>query len=45
MAIEALYRTIRGDARQLALRAEWTAGGSVERFYDYVPKGTRQADR
>ena len=27
------------------LRAEWTAGGSVERFFDYVPKGTRPAGR
>jgi hypothetical protein len=26
-------------------RAEWTAGGSVERFFDYVAKGKRPADR
>ena len=31
--------------RKTRLRAEWTAGGSVERFFDYVPKGTRLAGR
>jgi hypothetical protein len=31
--------------RKTRLRAEWTAGGSVERFFDYVAKGTRPAGR
>jgi len=30
-----------GVERKTRLHAEWTAGGSVERFFDYVPKGTR----
>lgn len=25
------------------LRAEWTTNGETERFFDYVPKGTRPA--
>ncbi len=31
--------------RKTRLRAQWTAGGSVERFFDYVAKGTRPAGR
>ena len=34
---------LRRVERKTRLRAEWTAGGSVERFFDYVPKGTRPA--
>ena len=36
---------LRRVERKTRLRAEWTAGGSVERFFDYVPKGTRPAGR
>jgi hypothetical protein len=29
--------------RRATLRAEWTTAGVTERFFDYVPKGTRPA--
>ena len=31
--------------RKTRLRAEWTAGDSIERFFDYVSKGARPAGR
>lgn len=31
--------------RRTRLRAAWTAGGVTERFFDYVPKGSRSAPR
>jgi hypothetical protein len=34
---------LRRAARKTRLRAEWTCGGVTERFFDYVPKGTRRA--
>lgn len=40
-----LLSELRRVERKTRLRAEWTAGGSVERFFDYVPKGTRLAGR
>ncbi len=40
-----LLSEIRRVERKTTLRAEWTAGGSVERFFDYVSKGTRPAGR
>ena len=40
-----LLSELRRIERKTRLRAEWTAGGSVERFFDYVPKGTRPAGR
>jgi len=40
-----LLSELRRVERKTRLRAEWTAGGSVERFFDYVPKGTRPAAR
>jgi len=40
-----LLSELRRVERKTRLRAEWTAGGSVERFFDYVPKGTRPAGR
>ena len=40
-----LLSELRRVERQNRLRAEWTAGGSVERFFDYVAKGTRPAAR
>ncbi len=39
-----LQRASAGGAKT-RLRAEWAAGGSVEQFFDYVPKGTRPAGR
>ena len=33
-------RRIEGKTR---LRAEWMSGGTVERFFDYVPKGSTKA--
>ena len=40
-----LLSELRRVERKTRLRAEWTAGGSVERFFDYVPKGTRPSGR
>lgn len=37
-----LLSTMRRVERQTRLRAEWTSGGTTERFFDYVPKGTRK---
>jgi len=34
---------LRREARRTRLRAEWTSAGTTERFFDYVPKGTRPA--
>ena len=31
--------------RKTRLRAQWTVGGSVERFFDYVAKGARPDGR
>jgi len=44
-ANRALLSELRRVERKTRLRAEWKAGGSVERFFDYVPKGTRLAGR
>ena len=40
-----LLSELRRVERKTRLRAEWTARGSIERFFDYVPKGTRPAVR
>jgi hypothetical protein len=40
-----LLSELRRVERKTRLRAEWTAGGVVERFFDYVPKGPRLAGR
>lgn len=39
----ALLTALRRAERRTRLRAEWTAGGTTERFFDYVPKGSRKA--
>ena len=39
-----LLSQLRRIERKTRLRAEWTAGGVVERFFDYVAKGTRPVD-
>jgi hypothetical protein len=40
-----LLSELRRVERKTRLRAEWSVGGSVERFFDYVPKGIRPAGR
>jgi len=39
----ALLSALRRVERKTTLRAEWTSRSTMERFFDYVPKGTRQA--
>ena len=39
----ALLTALRKAEKRTRLRAEWTQGGSTERFFDYVSKGTRKA--
>jgi len=29
--------------KRTRLRSEWTSGKTVEKFFDYVPKGTKTA--
>jgi hypothetical protein len=36
-----LLSALRRAERRTRLRAEWTAAGQTERFFDYVPKETR----
>ena len=36
-----LLSALRREERRTRLRSEWTSGGTAERFFDYVPKGTR----
>lgn len=36
-----LLSALRRRERRTRLRAEWDAGGTVERFFDYVAKGRR----
>ncbi len=38
-----LLSALRREERRTRLRAEWTSGGTAERFFDYVSKGTRPA--
>jgi hypothetical protein len=37
----ALLSALRRVERRTRLRAEWTSRGKAERFFDYVPKGSR----
>lgn len=39
----ALLSALRAAEKRTRLRAEWTAEGLTERFFDYVPKGRRPA--
>lgn len=39
----AMLSALRRAERKTRLRAEWVAGGTAERFFDYVPKGSRNA--
>jgi hypothetical protein len=38
-----LLSALRKAGKRTRLRAEWTGGGQVCRFFDYVPKSTRAA--
>lgn len=40
---QSLLSALRRVERRTRLRAVWTAGGVSERFFDYVPKGSRRA--
>jgi len=39
-----LLSSMRRFEKKTRLRAEWTSGGTTERFFDYVAKGTRKAE-
>ncbi|MGA9077939.1 MAG: hypothetical protein WB383_06375 [Acidimicrobiales bacterium] len=41
----ALLSALRRVERRTRLRSQWTAGGTTQRFFDYVPKGTRDERR
>jgi hypothetical protein len=34
---------LRRVEKRTRIRAEWTSGKTIEKFFDYVPKGTRKA--
>jgi hypothetical protein len=38
-----LLSEMRKAEKRTRIRAEWTTGNTIEKFFDYVPKGTRQA--
>lgn len=40
----AVLTALRRVERRTTLRAEWTSETTVERFFDYVPKGSRDRD-
>jgi predicted RNA binding protein with dsRBD fold (UPF0201 family) len=40
----AVLSALRRVERRTTLRAEWSSGATVERFFDYVPKGIRTSD-
>jgi hypothetical protein len=40
-----LLSELRKTERRTRIRAEWTSGNTVERFFDYVPKGTRKLNQ
>lgn len=39
-----LLSEMRRAEKKTRLRAEWTSGGATEKFFDYVPKGTKKAE-
>jgi hypothetical protein len=39
-----LLSEMRKAEKRTRLRAEWTSGNTIERFFDYVPKGIRKLD-
>jgi hypothetical protein len=38
-----LLSALRRVEKKTRLRAEWTSGGTTERFFDYVPKGAQKS--
>jgi len=38
-----LLSELRRVEKRTRIRAEWVSGDTIERFFDYVPKGTRHA--
>jgi hypothetical protein len=34
---------LRRVEKRTRIRAEWTSGKTIEKYFDYVPKGTRKA--
>jgi hypothetical protein len=38
-----LLSALRRAEKRTRLRAEWSGGGHIHRFFDYVPKSTRAA--
>ncbi len=38
-----LLSEMRKVEKKTRIRSEWTLGDTVEKFFDYVPKGTRKA--
>jgi hypothetical protein len=39
-----LLSEMRRAEKKTRLRAEWTSGGVTEKFFDYVPKGIKNAE-
>jgi hypothetical protein len=39
-----LLSEMRKAERRTRIRAEWTSGNIIEKFFDYVQKGTRKLD-
>jgi hypothetical protein len=40
-----LLSEMRKAEKRTRIRAEWTSGNTIEKFFDYVPKGTRKANQ
>jgi hypothetical protein len=38
-----LLSEMRKVEKKTRIRSEWTLGNTIERFFDYVPKGTKKA--
>ena len=39
-----LLSEMRKAVKRTRIRAEWTSGNTIEKFFDYVPKGTRKVN-
>jgi hypothetical protein len=40
-----LLSEMRKVEKRTRIRAEWTSGDTIEKFFDYVPKGTRKVNQ
>ena len=40
-----LLSEMRKAEKRTRIRAEWTSGNTIEKFFDYVPKGTHKLNR